>query len=126
MRVSRKWHAGLNKELVTGDNDIAFQEKILPAIERGYMHEKTGYLMMNKDWELDFGGMIMATELVMDGGVGFEDFEKMVVVHSKEFGWLVWPVHRLDKGSDDEGRKKIVAFKVSNTLSSVYETSGVG
>ncbi|KAI9717291.1 MAG: hypothetical protein M1812_004818 [Candelaria pacifica] len=112
VRVSRKWHGELDKELVTGDNDVVFQEKIMPAIDRSYMHEKTGYLMMDRNWELDFQGMITATELVKDdGAVGFDDFEKTVIVHTKDFGWLVWQVHRLDKGSDDEGRKKIVAFK---------------
>ncbi|KAI9793482.1 MAG: hypothetical protein M1835_007201 [Candelina submexicana] len=111
VRVSRKWHAELDKELITGNNDKAFQEKIMPAIDRQYMHEKTGYLLMDKNWELDFQSMITATEMVNDGGVKLDNFEKTVVVHTKDFGWLIWPVHRLDRGSDDEGRKKIVAFK---------------
>jgi hypothetical protein len=54
---------------------------------------KTGYLMMDKSWDLGFAGMITAHQLVISGKASLENFQKTVIVYSEHNGWLVWPVH---------------------------------
>jgi len=88
-----------------------YKQRIMPAITREWIRAKTAYLMMDKSWDLDFGAMLDAHELVSMQKNTLKDFEKTVYVHNQEHGWLVWPVWRLDEGADDERRQKIVLFK---------------
>lgn len=121
VRASRGWGArDLVRGQKRGEDSPFFKVRVLPAIERAWMR-KTGYLMMGKDWDLDFAGMVRATGLVDEGVVEMQRFEKSVFVwvgmgESEEDGeegeWAVWEVYKLDEGADEEGRGKIVEFKV--------------
>lgn len=113
VRVSRDWGAEeLLEGVKIGGDSPFFATRILPAIERSFMRAKTAYLMMGKDWDLDFGAMVYAHRLIDDGKNSLKDFEKSVLAHSEQHGWLYWPVHKLDEeGSEEENRKKIVALK---------------
>lgn len=117
VRVSRNWGtADLSEGMSQGQQNPFFKVRIMPAIDKTYVREKTGYLMMGKDWDLDFASMIFAHTLVEEGKMTFENFQKTVLVHSVDHGWMYWPVHQLEEGSEDEGRKNIIAFKVSLNL----------
>ncbi|KAF2236821.1 hypothetical protein EV356DRAFT_442731 [Viridothelium virens] len=119
IRVSRRW--GVEELVGEGDGRRAAEDspwwktRVMPAIERGYVRGKTGYLMMDKSWDLDFGAMVRATKAVDAGEVEEERFEKSVWCYGgPQIGWLAWEVWRLDveQGADqEEARKKIVAFK---------------
>jgi hypothetical protein len=113
VRMSRDWGADeLLEGVKTGGDSPFFTTRILPAIERSYMRQKTAYLMMGKDWDLDFGAMVQAHRLIDDKKNSLADFEKSVLAHSDNYGWLYWPVHKLDEeGQDEENRNKIVALK---------------
>lgn len=116
IRESRGWGA---KELLGEEGEMAgedsplFKMRVLPAIERRFVREKTGYLMVDANWDLDFDAMVRAHRAVEKGEIAEEKFEKSVWVYGGEpVGWCVWEVHRLDgDGAEAEGRKKIVAFK---------------
>ncbi|EOD47476.1 uncharacterized protein LTHEOB_372 [Neofusicoccum parvum] len=116
VRESRGWGA---KELLGEETDGSggeespwFKTRVLPAIDKRYVREKTGYLMQNASWDLDFDAMVRAHKAVDNGEIEEGKFEKSVWVYGGEaVGWCVWEVHKLDHGAEDEGRKKIVAFK---------------
>ena len=140
VRVSRRWSQGLDP---TRDADLALvRDKVLPAVDRHFMEPRTGYMMLSRDWDLDYEAMLAAHALVgeedvddddnkgeRDGGdvrnqaretetdehdpePKMEDFRKSVFVHVPPYGWVVWDVWRLDEGTEDERRRKIVTFKV--------------
>lgn len=114
VRQSRGWGAEeLLEGVKVGEDSPFFTTRILPAIERGYMRAKTAYLMMDKNWDLDFGAMISAHYLVdKEKTATLKDFEKSVLVHSPVYGWLVWHVWKLDEqGEEEESRTKIVLLK---------------
>ena len=112
VRKSRKWDGELPRDWLAEEADPAvYEQKIMPAIDRKYLDTKTGYLLMDKNWNLDFTGMIAAHALVKQGKASFSDFRKTVIVYSEDHGWLVWQVWKLDEGSQEEGRRKIVLFK---------------
>jgi hypothetical protein len=113
VRISRDWGTEeLLAGVKTGGDSPFFTTRILPAIERNFMRQKTAYLMMGKDWDLDFGAMVFAHRLIDDKKNSLQDFEKSVLAYSEHHGWLYWPVHKLDEeGSEEENRKKIVALK---------------
>lgn len=90
--------------------------KAAPAMDPLLLREKTGYLLMNADWDLDWAGMIAATALVDAKDAALEAFERVVMFHTKEFGWLC-----LDRGSEarasgpgaveEERRRQVFAFR---------------
>lgn len=114
VRKSRNWGG---KDLIggakKGHDSPFFKTRVLPGVERRFVGEKTGYMMMGKDYELDFHVMVLATLMVKGGELKFEDFNKSVLVFSEARGeWLAWTVHEVEDGVEQEERKKIVAFKV--------------
>ncbi|MCJ1441356.1 MAG: hypothetical protein MMC23_001842 [Stictis urceolatum] len=112
VRRSRRWDQTLPKDWLAEEGDGAvYQERIMPAIDRQWVKAKTGYMMMDKSWDLDFQAMVKAHSLIESGESSIGDFEKQVIVHHDEFGWLLWPVWKLDEGAQDEGRRVIVEFK---------------
>ena len=112
VRRSRRWDQTLPKDWLSEEADgKVYQERIMPAIDRTWVRTKTSYLMMDKSWDLDFDAMIRAHDLLKAGTNRLSDFQKTVIVHSEDHGWMVWQVWKLDEGAEDEGRKKIVMFK---------------
>ncbi|MCJ1312344.1 hypothetical protein MMC25_006018 [Agyrium rufum] len=112
VRVSRIWDTELPKDWLDEESEgSVYQERIMPALDKAAIRKKTGYLMLDKSWDLDYHGMIQAHELIRMGKAGFSDFEKMVIVYSEDLGWLVWQVWKLDEGAEDESREKIVMLK---------------
>ncbi|KAJ4305383.1 hypothetical protein N0V90_000914 [Kalmusia sp. IMI 367209] len=97
-----------------GADSPFFKTRILPAIDRRRLMEKTGYLLMDKDFDLDFAAMIQATRLIDKKDVSVDDLRTSVFVWvgSDESGqWTVWPCGKLDEGSETEAREKIILFK---------------
>ncbi|KAJ9165160.1 KRR1 small subunit processome component protein [Coniochaeta hoffmannii] len=119
VRRSREWDAGvLDGAMAPGDGAekrALILSKVKPATDPLLLREKTGYLLMNGDWDLDWAGMIAATALVDENAVAPEAFERVVMLYSKEFGWVC-----LDRGSgegkgpskeEDERRRQVLAFR---------------
>lgn len=108
VRRSRRWADALPGDwLGSGVADKTHQEIIMPAIDRSWISTKTGYLMVDKHWDLDFRVMVEAHALVKDGKDKLNDFQKTVFVYHETFGWLVWQVWKLDEEGQTEGRQKI-------------------
>jgi hypothetical protein len=112
VRRSRRWDETLPKNWLDEEADgTVYKERIMPAVDKKWCRDKTSYLMIDKNWDLDFAGMVTAHDLVKQGKATLEDFQKSVIVYSEDHGWLVWPLWKLDEGSEEEARKKIVVFK---------------
>lgn len=97
--------------------DEAMRDKIVAAVTPERL-KKTGYLLIDADWDLDYNAMVRAHELVdrtgKDHGVPLDEFRTAVLVNTDADGWLIWHV-----GDEDtpEGRARsaqrdqILAFK---------------
>ncbi len=46
-----------------------WRERIAPAVDKEWVRKKTGYLMMDKSWDLHFQGMVEAHNLVDQGKI---------------------------------------------------------
>ncbi|KAG9244173.1 hypothetical protein BJ878DRAFT_421942 [Calycina marina] len=113
VRRSRKWINQLGN--VFDDNSPGTQllySNIRQAVDPIWMNEKTGYLMLNKEWDLDWKSMVLATKLVDQRKMALDDFKTTVLVYNEEFGWMASGVV-VPQGSvaEEEGRRKIIAFK---------------
>ena len=133
VRRSRRWdHSIFYKENITGTGTVSaieefleqgvqgkpFQERIIPATDRKWVKQKSGYQMLDKSWDLYFLGMIEAHGLVEDAVNKLEDFKTGVFVYTARWGWLTWQVWKEDAESfDSESTGKLQAIK--NGLTSV-------
>ncbi|KAF2191069.1 hypothetical protein K469DRAFT_696813 [Zopfia rhizophila CBS 207.26] len=120
VRCSRGWGA---KDLLgevegasgkAGGESPFFKTRVLPAVDAKRLREKTGYLLMDKNWDLDFAAMVRATKLLDKGHISAELLRKCVFVWigTQEAGqWAIWDCWKLDEGSETEARKKIMLFK---------------
>lgn len=112
VRASRNWGVKeLLEGVAQGEQNAFFTSKLLPAIERQYVRTKTGYLMMSRDWELDFASMLDAHTLVSRGETSFAALDRVVLAHLEgQHGWVCW---RWEVEGDviEHRRKKVVQFK---------------
>jgi hypothetical protein len=119
VRISRGWeNADLVKERRDDEGKLSVESnpfwkvRVLPAVATATM-QKTGYLLMDRSWDLDFELMCDAHMLVKQGEVSLRDLDKVVFAHVESIGWVIWRWE--GENSEDflvEGRrKKVVAFK---------------
>jgi len=118
VRRSKKWVEGVQNVLLEGGSG---QQTLFPiiwrAVDHTYMNEKTGYLMLNNEWDLDWAGMQIATDIVDTKGMTLDDFKTTIYVHTEQFGWLtIVTMAASGSAKEEEGRKKIVAFKDELTV----------
>lgn len=98
--------------LEQGKEGKVWQERVVPAVERQWLRNKTSYMMLDKSWDLFFQGMLKAHALVDEGQNKIEDFKTSLLVHSESFGWLQWEVWKEhEEGTEDEGTKKLQMIK---------------
>lgn len=122
VRQSRGWGAADLLGAAEGSSGKAGQEspffktRILPAVDAKRLKEKTGYLLMDANFDLDFYGMTAATQLLDRKDIVIEDLKKSVLVFvgdkdGKDGQWAIWDCSKLDQGSETEARDKIIQFK---------------
>ncbi|CAI6340069.1 unnamed protein product [Periconia digitata] len=102
-----------------GSESPFFKTRILPAVDMHRLRAKSGYMLMDKDFDLDFGAMITATRLLDKKEVSLEELNTSVFVWvgNEEGGqWAVWNCGKLDDGAETDARKKIVMFKDRLTM----------
>ncbi|OAL29750.1 hypothetical protein AYO20_09042 [Fonsecaea nubica] len=73
------------------DDELTIKVKVDPAMRTATL-AKTGYLLLDKDWDLDFKAMLDAHRLVEKGVIQLEDLENIALVYYEK-QWLVWKVH---------------------------------
>lgn len=113
VRRSRKWDRSIGNIL---DDENSGTQVLLDNIRRAvdpiWMNEKTGYLMLNKEWDLDWRAMVQATKLVETKNMLLEDFRTTIFVYHPEFDWMaIETAGAGGSAKEEEGRRKIVAFK---------------
>ncbi len=134
VRRSRRWDVALFAKEGSGEGDMRgevekmdgvkeewlqegrqgklFKERVLPAVDRDWVKNKTSYQMLDQNWDLYFSGMIEAQALVDAGKNKVDDFRTSVLVHTEKWGWLIWEVWReQEEGAGDEGTKKLQLVK---------------
>ncbi|KAI7777551.1 hypothetical protein LA080_003386 [Diaporthe eres] len=120
VRRSRSTWDGKVREAVKG-TDFEARSQLMTnigvAVNPMLLNEKTGYLTMNNEWDLDWAAMVHATRLVDKKDVELDAFKLMVLVHHEGHGWLSLDLKetRADAAPDDapfdERRTQVFAFR---------------
>lgn len=114
VRRSRpNWDAKV-REAVKGE-DFEAKSLLMTHIGRAtspmLLNEKTGYLTMNNEWDLDWAAMVKATRLVDDKAVKIEAFRLAVLLHHDDYGWVCLETKAGDDEQDDGRRTQVFAFR---------------
>lgn len=115
-RSHRSWSRKLERNKWIRDND-AMRDKIVAAVTPERIG-KTGYLLVDADWNLDYDAMVRAHESVdrirKGDGVQLDEFRTAVLVHTDADGWLIWRVADENSPAGPQKsaqRDQILAFK---------------
>ncbi|KAL3426403.1 hypothetical protein PVAG01_03194 [Phlyctema vagabunda] len=113
VRRSRKWDRIIQDPFNNeSEGTKELFDNLRAAVEPVWMNEKTGYVMLNKWWDLDWSMMVEATRLVDKQTMSIDDFKTTVLLHTDVFGWVMIESSAA-RGTvkEEEGRRKIIAFK---------------
>lgn len=102
-----------------GEESPYWKTRILPAVDSQRLREKSGYLLMDADFDLDFYGMIAATQLLDRKIISASTLRKAVFVYvgdltsAVENGqWAIWDCSEAEsQDSEAEARNKLLIFK---------------
>lgn len=110
-RVSRGWESkDLMQGVKKGGESPWFKTRVLPAIDTETM-SKTGYLLMDRSWDLDFELMLDAHMLLDRGQLHAKDADGIALTHIAEpVGWCQWRWNT-QEDSDQELRNAVERLK---------------
>lgn len=115
-RSNRSWSKKLERNKWIRDNE-AMRDKIVAAVTPERIG-KTGYLLVDEDWNLDYAAMVNAHGLIdrirKGDGVQLDEFRTAVLVHTDADGWLIWRVGDENTPAGQQRsaqRDQILAFK---------------
>lgn len=111
VRRSRKWYGAVRDAVLDADGQTLFMSKIGVATAPMYLGEKTGYLTMNADWDLDWAAMVDATSMVDKNMAAIEAFHTVVLVFREEYGWLAVDLKMGDNAEEDTRRRQVFQFR---------------
>ncbi|KAK1757228.1 hypothetical protein QBC47DRAFT_378659 [Echria macrotheca] len=120
VRRSRAWDSGIQDQLFgLGGKGAAsqlegseFWSKVREATNPMLLQQKTGYLLMNASWDLDWDAMVLATSLVDSGKMKLDQFrDPVVLLHTEKHGWITIQSELGETAGEEERRKQVFAFR---------------
>lgn len=110
VRRSRNWDATLGDVLADTQARDALLSRLEAATSPMLIQEKTGYVTMNGEWDLDWALMISATRLVDEKTVPLDAFCCVVLLHDSHSNSWLSIRQNVGKGGP-ERQRKILAFR---------------
>lgn len=115
VRQSRSpWSSKLERNRWIYEDEKTISEVIVPAITPQRIM-KSGYLLVDADWDLDYKAMVRAHALVdltsKGHGVQLDEFRTAILVNTDDDGWLMWRVADEDTKEREQQRDQLFAFQ---------------
>ncbi|KAF7561987.1 hypothetical protein G7046_g2160 [Stylonectria norvegica] len=111
VRRSREWDQALRDILKDEGSRNILLAYIETATSPLLQEQKTGYLLMNGSWDLDWAEMIHAHALVDYKKIALEAFRNVILVHHKDYGWLCHDIKTHAVAEEDHRRRQVFAFR---------------
>lgn len=111
VRRSRAWDKDLKGFLSAPDKKEMFLSVVREAASPMLLSQKTGYLLMNAQWDLDWAVMVAATSLADSGAVPLETFGCIALVHDETHGWMCLDMSTRRDEPAEERRRQVFAFR---------------
>ncbi|KAI1811109.1 hypothetical protein GGS20DRAFT_564479 [Poronia punctata] len=116
VRRSHNWSEKMGDLVNDGDDGTNversyFMARIHAATSPMMISERTGYALMDADWELDWAAMVDATTMVDKKLAAIEAFTLVVLVYQDEWGWLCVDLKGESAAEEDGPRRQILTFR---------------
>ncbi|PQK10650.1 hypothetical protein BB8028_0002g09690 [Beauveria bassiana] len=111
VRRSRDWQAVLGDVIEERDSNRIFTGYVTQATAPMLQEQKTGYLLMNNNWDLDWKLMVRAHRMVDKKEAALDVFRNAVLVHHKDYGWLRYDLKLGASTEEEEKRRQVFAFR---------------
>ncbi|KAI1338173.1 hypothetical protein F5Y15DRAFT_134219 [Xylariaceae sp. FL0016] len=111
VRRSRKWAEKLGDILHDETCKSLFMVHVNTAVSPLVIGQKTGYLLMNDEWDLDWPAMVDAHAMVDKKMVAIEAFTLVVLVFREDWGWLCVDMKQDSGAQEDSRRRQVFAFR---------------
>ncbi|KAI1401005.1 hypothetical protein F4819DRAFT_487069 [Hypoxylon fuscum] len=111
VRRSRKWDEAKGDVVHDAGQASLLMSRIGPATSPLLVAEKTGYLLMSKEWDLDWAAMVDAHTMVDRKMAAIEAFKTVILVFHEEYGWLCVDTKLNEGAEEDEKRRHVFAFR---------------
>ncbi|KAH7325072.1 hypothetical protein B0I35DRAFT_425550 [Stachybotrys elegans] len=111
VRRSRDWDTVIGDYLEDGDGHKILTTYIKTATAPLLQEQKTGYLLMNGQWDLDWAAMVLAHRLVDKKEVALEAFKNAVLMYHEDHGWLCYDLGISASVEEDTKRRQVFAFR---------------
>ncbi|KAK1766505.1 hypothetical protein QBC33DRAFT_473722 [Phialemonium atrogriseum] len=111
VRRSRSWGQHVGDVLANAEGRNALMTYVRLATSPMLLQEKTGYLTMNGEWDLDWAAMVKAHALVDDKAIALDAFRTLVLIHHREFGWLCIDMNLGGNPKEEDRRRQVFAFR---------------
>lgn len=111
MRRSRDWHAVLGDVVEERDSNKIFTGYVTQATAPMLQEQKTGYLLMNNNWDLDWQLMVKAHKMVDKKEAALDVFRNAVLVYHQDYGWLSYDLNLGVSTEEEKKRRQVFAFR---------------
>ncbi|KAI0969008.1 hypothetical protein F4678DRAFT_440631 [Xylaria arbuscula] len=116
VRRSRKWSENMGDVVNDGEDGTSaarsfFLARVNMATAPMVLGEKTGYVLMDGDWDLDWGAMIDATKMVDEKMAAIEAFTLVILLYQEDWGWLCADLKAEAAAQEDDRRRQVFAFR---------------
>ncbi|PHH58408.1 hypothetical protein CDD81_6198 [Ophiocordyceps australis] len=117
VRRSRSWDRGLGDFVADSTARNTLASIVGQATSPLLQEQKTGYLLINGQWNLDWDAMIYAHALVDANKMALDAFKNVVLLHDGNYGWLCYDLGAGIEDDDDERKRQVFAFR--DTLTAI-------
>ncbi|KAF2966555.1 hypothetical protein GQX73_g7000 [Xylaria multiplex] len=116
VRRSRKWSETIGDVVNDGEDGTNaarsyFLARVGAATSPMVLGDKTGYVLMDGDWDLDWAAMLDATTMVDKKMAAIEAFTLVILLHQEEWGWLCVDFKAEALAQEDDRRRQVFAFR---------------
>ena len=111
VRRSREWDTVLGDIFKDEDSMKIFVGQVRAATSPLKQEQKTGYLLMDGHWDLDWHDMVDAHTLVDRNIIALDAFKSVVLVHHQDYGWLTYDIKGGEAVEEDDKRRQVFAFR---------------
>ena len=118
VRRSRDWDELLGDIFKDENGNKIFLAYVQQATSPMQQEQKTGYLLMNGQWNLDWDCMVYGHALVDKKEIALETFKNLVLIHHQDYGWLVYDIKTGVSAKEDEKRRQVFKFRDALTAMS--------
>ncbi|OTB00761.1 hypothetical protein M426DRAFT_75573 [Hypoxylon sp. CI-4A] len=111
VRRSRKWDETIGDYVNDTNAKSMFMSRVGVATAPMLLNEKTGYLLINADWDLDWAAMINAHVILDEKMAAIEAFSNVILLFHEDYGWICVDTKVGDNAEEDEKRRQVFAFR---------------